>query len=45
MPPIRANVVIVRFTRFVLPQLAHSTGSFAAAMLRRASNVVWQSLQ
>ena len=44
-PPIRANVVIVRFTRLVLPQLAHSIGSFDADMLRSASNLVWQSLQ
>jgi len=45
MPPIRANVVMVRFTCFAPPQLLHSIGSLAADMLRSASNLVWQSLQ
>ena len=45
MPLRRANVVMVRFTCLVAPQLLHSIGSLAADILRSASNLVWQSLQ
>ena len=45
MLPMRAKVLMVRFTCLVAPQLAHSTGSSAAAMVRSVSNFVRQSLQ
>lgn len=44
-PPIRANTVSVRFTCSDAPQTVHVWGSFSAAMLRSASNLVWQALQ